>query len=96
MSRQRHVAVARLLLLMCDGGLLSRQSGSDGHVLTDTLHGLLSPVFTVIWTVKFHPYVSKVKAETAIAFLVTLVEECRILEGNYCIIRASMSIEQAI
>ena len=82
MPRQKHVAVARVLLLMCDGGLLPRQPGGDGHALTDALHGLLSPVFSVIWTVKFHPYVSKVKAEMAIAFLVTLVDECRILEGN--------------
>ena len=85
MSLQRHVAITRLLLLLCDSGLLPRQPGGDCDSLGDTLHSLLSPVVNVIWSVKFHPYVSAVKAETAMAFLVTLAEECQILEGNNCI-----------
>ncbi|KAI0221146.1 putative methyltransferase TARBP1 [Lamellibrachia satsuma] len=82
MSQQRHVAITRLLLLLCDSCLLPRQPGGDCDSLGDTLHSLLSPVINVIWSVKFHPYVSAVKAETAMAFLVTLAEECQILEGS--------------
>jgi len=97
MSLQKHVAITRLLLLMCDSGLLPRQPGSDEDALGDTLHGLLSPVLSVIWSVKFHPYVSTRKAETAMAFLVTLVDECRILEGMpasvfSCVLEASRFI----